>query len=302
MLLMTVIVDRRSARDERGEARQPTATPRAPQPSEAVVIRFKTNETMDGVYRAEAENPGAERAAPRTVNAPAKGRDVRLRIPAAARRVVRGALQGDRVLQADRPLPAQDQLRRQRRAPCRLDPLHGGVLITYSMSVSADGYVNRPDGTFDWAAPTEELHRFHNQRMVETDVQLIGRNLYEIMLVWETEEFSEPAMAEFAELWRPLERVVFSNTLTSVEGSGRLATRSLEEEIAALGDRTDRRRRRRAGGGVHAARPDRRFPAVRRPDRARRRHAVLPPDVHVDLDLVETRTFGSTVHLRYRRV
>ena len=31
---------------------------------------------------------------------------------------------------------------------------------------------------------------------------------------------------------------MFSTTLTSVEGSSRLATRSLTEEIAALGDKT----------------------------------------------------------------
>jgi len=28
----------------------------------------------------------------------------------------------------------------------------------------------------------------------------------------------------------------------------------------------------------------------------------FPPDVHIALDLVETRPFGSTVFLRYRRV
>src|ERR687890_547061 len=78
------------------------------------------------------------------------------------------------------------------------------VVIRFSMSVSADGYVNGPDGTFDWSTPSEELHRFHNQRVAETDAQLLGRRLYETMLVWETQEFSDPTMAEFAELWRPL--------------------------------------------------------------------------------------------------
>jgi dihydrofolate reductase len=170
------------------------------------------------------------------------------------------------------------------------------------MSVSADGYINRPDGSIDWTAPSEELHRFHNQRMVETDVQLLGRNLYETMLVWETEEFSEPAMAEFAELWRPLERVVFSNTLTSIEGSGRLATRSLEDEIAALGDR-----RIAVGGAGLAAECMRRgliddFQLFVVPIVIGGGTPYFPPDVRVGLELVETRTFGSTVHLRYRRV
>lgn len=31
------------------------------------------------------------------------------------------------------------------------------------------------------------------------DAQLLGRRLYETMLVWDTEEFSDPVMVEFAE-------------------------------------------------------------------------------------------------------
>ena len=68
-------------------------------------------------------------------------------------------------------------------------------MIVYSMSVSADGYINRPDGAIDWTAPTDELHRFHNQRTAGTDAQLLGRNLYEAMLVWDLQEFSDPTMA-----------------------------------------------------------------------------------------------------------
>jgi len=41
------------------------------------------------------------------------------------------------------------------------------------------------------------------KRVAAIDVQLLGRRLYETMLVWGTEEFSEPVMAEFAEIWRP---------------------------------------------------------------------------------------------------
>jgi dihydrofolate reductase len=170
------------------------------------------------------------------------------------------------------------------------------------MSVSADGYINGPDGSIDWTAPTQELHRFHNQRVAETDVQLLGRSLYEAMLVWETEEFTDPAMAEFAELWRPLERVVFSTTLETIEGSGRLATRSLAEEIAALGDRNI------AVGGASLAASCMRegliddFHLFVVPVVLGGGTPYFPPDVSISLDLVETRTFGSTVHLRYRRV
>jgi dihydrofolate reductase len=175
-------------------------------------------------------------------------------------------------------------------------------MIVYSMSVSADGYINRPDGAIDWTAPTDELHRFHNQRTAGTDAQLLGRNLYEAMLVWDLQEFSDPTMAEFATLWRPLEKIVFSTTLTSVEGSSRLATRSLTEEIAALGDKTIG-----VGGASLAASCMREglideFHLFVVPVVLGGGTPYFPPDVNISLDLVETRTFGSTVHLRYRRV
>ena len=82
MLFMTVI-SIAGALVASGEKRvTPTATPRFPDPSEAVVIRFKTKQTLDGVYRAEAEYPGCRTRSSGTRNAPAKGRDVRLRIRA----------------------------------------------------------------------------------------------------------------------------------------------------------------------------------------------------------------------------
>jgi dihydrofolate reductase len=174
-------------------------------------------------------------------------------------------------------------------------------VITYSMSLSADGYVAGPDGSFGWGVPSEELHRFHNERVAAVDAQLLGRRLYETMLVWDTEEFSEPVMAEFAEIWRPLEKVVFSTTLTSVEGSNRLATGTLEEEIAALGDR------RIAVGGAGLAAECMRLGLVDEfelfvvPVVVGGGTPFFPPDVQIDLKLVETRNFDGTVYLHYRR-
>jgi len=36
-------------------------------------------------------------------------------------------------------------------------------VISYSMSLSADGYIAGPDGSLDWAVPSQELHHFHNE-------------------------------------------------------------------------------------------------------------------------------------------
>jgi dihydrofolate reductase len=182
-----------------------------------------------------------------------------------------------------------------------LDPLHCVPVISYSMSLSADGYIAGPDGSFDWTKPSRELHQLHNERVAAVDAQLLGRRLYETMLVWDTEEFSDPTMAEFAEIWRPLEKIVFSTTLRSVEGSNRLAAGSLEEEIAALGDR-----RIAVGGAGLAAECMRRglideFELFVVPFVVGGGTPYFPPDVRIDLELIETRTIDGTVFLRYRR-
>jgi dihydrofolate reductase len=106
-------------------------------------------------------------------------------------------------------------------------------------------------------------------------------------------------MAEFAEIWRPLEKIVFSTTLTSVEGSNRLATGSLEEEIAGLGDR-----RIAVGGAALAAECMRRglvdeFELFLVPVVLGGGTPYFPPDVQIDPELVETRAFGETLYLHY---
>ena len=58
------------------------------------------------------------------------------------------------------------------------------------------------------------------------------------MLVWETPEqtMSGAAELEFARIWRPIPKVVFSRTLDSVAGNARLATGDIAAEVARLRD------------------------------------------------------------------
>src|ERR687894_1401402 len=103
------------------------------------------------------------------------------------------------------------------------------------MSVSVDGFIADREGAFGWTAPDEELFRFHLAEVRKLGGFLIGRRLYETMLVWET----DPSMREdelrdaFADAWCALPKVVFSRTLDSVQGNARLARASLTEEVAA---------------------------------------------------------------------
>ncbi|KRB76437.1 deaminase [Nocardioides sp. Root190] len=181
--------------------------------------------------------------------------------------------------------------------------------VTYSLGQSLDGFTIGPDGRFDWNAPDEELFTFTTEEVREVDVHLMGRRLYEAMLYWEQPENADsfgPLEQEFARLWLALPKLVFSRTLTSVEGSNaQLATAGLAEEIERLraepGDGVI------AIGGATLATEAARLGLV---DEYRMRiqpvlvGGGLPyfplDEQRVDLELLETRVFSQVVHLRYR--
>lgn len=109
--------------------------------------------------------------------------------------------------------------------------------VVYTMNVSLDGYVVGPDGSFNWTAPDERVFRFHTEQTRGLSTYVMGRRLYETMQYWETVEQS-PELAfdtvEWASIWRALPKVVFSTTLSEVEGNARLATGGLVEEVERL--------------------------------------------------------------------
>ena len=181
--------------------------------------------------------------------------------------------------------------------------------VTYSMAVSLDGYVVGPDGTFDWMAPDEEIFNLTTDEVRNVGVHLLGRRLYESMLYWENVD-QAPSLdfstLEFAAIWRAIPKVVFSTTLSAVEGNARLASGGLAEEIGRLrgevaeGDIA-------IGGATLAAEAA----ALGLIDEYRIR--VLPLLVggglpyfprredRVNLELIESRTLTSkVVYLRYR--
>jgi dihydrofolate reductase len=137
----------------------------------------------------------------------------------------------------------------------------------------------------------------------------MGRRLYETMLYWETadqDQSLDAAELEWAALWKPLPKVVFSTTLSAVQGNARLASDGLAEEIERL------RAQPEAGdiaiGGATLAAEAAALDLI-----DEYRVMVYPVLVgggdpffpqrqrRVDLELVETRAYGSgVVYLRYR--
>jgi dihydrofolate reductase len=180
--------------------------------------------------------------------------------------------------------------------------------VTYSMGVSADGYIVGPDGGFDWTVADEEVFRFWIDDIRQVGVHLLGRRLYETMLYWETVDQAslDDAELEWAALWKPLPKVVFSTTLSAVQGNARLASGGLAEEIERL--RAEPEEGEIAIGGATLAAEAAASGLI---DEYRAMvHPVLvgggipffpQHERRVDLELVETRTFGSrVVYLRYR--
>jgi dihydrofolate reductase len=179
--------------------------------------------------------------------------------------------------------------------------------LIYSFGVSLDGFIAGPDGGFDWAAPDDELHRFHNEQARELGAHLLGRRLYETMVVWETVDADASApehILEFAGIWKATPKIVFSTTLERVEGNARLVRDGAGEEVARL--------KEEPGGDLAVGGAGLASTFIKLGLVDEYRLFVNPVVVgggtpyfpslneRIDLELVETREFGSrVVYVRY---
>src|SRR5215469_884638 len=90
--------------------------------------------------------------------------------------------------------------------------------LIYSVIASADGYVEDAAGSFDWAAPDEELLGFVNDLERPVGTYLYGRRMYQTMLYWETAHTlpdQPPSVREFTRIWQAADKIVFSATLAT---------------------------------------------------------------------------------------
>ncbi|MGH2879460.1 MAG: dihydrofolate reductase family protein [Solirubrobacteraceae bacterium] len=180
--------------------------------------------------------------------------------------------------------------------------------LIYSMTVSLDGFIAGPDGGIEWSAPDEELFRFHTRQVEELGVHLCGRRLYETMAYWETVDESSLVAdhVKFAQLWRALPKVVFSTTLESVTGNATLVRDGVAEEVSRLKEQPGKDI---AVGGAGLAAACMKLGLIDEwhmfvsPVLLGAGTPYFPPlDKEINLELIETKMFGSRVaYLRYRR-
>ncbi len=178
--------------------------------------------------------------------------------------------------------------------------------LSYSISTSLDGYVNDAQGSIEFSVPTEEEHAFFNEQERRVDTYLFGRRMYETMQVWETLDDDDAVMREYQDIWRGIDKIVYSTTLEADDVT--TARTRLERSFDADAVRALKADRTVSIGGpnlaAHALRAglvDDMYQFVR-PVILGGGTSWLPHDGHhVDLQLVAERRFASgLVFLHYR--
>jgi len=176
------------------------------------------------------------------------------------------------------------------------------------MGLSLDGYITDRAGRFDWSAPSAEQFRFHLEEVGRLGAAILGRKLYETMLVWETDpelRHGEDSAA-FTDVWTALPKVVFSRTLESVQGNARLARGAFAEEVATVLASTEKDVE--IGGATLTAQAIEldlvdEFRLFRAPVLVGGGQPFFPPVTeHRQLELADTRRFDRVVYECYRRV
>ena len=190
-----------------------------------------------------------------------------------------------------------------------------GKLI-YLITTSLDGFVADKNGDFEWAMPSEEVHAFVNDIVRNVGTSLMGRNMYEIMKVWDTiptEGIGGPmdgpseAMNDYAKIWRDAKKIVYSTSLSDVTISNATIERSFDpnaiQKLVAESDKDfDIGGPHLAAEAIKAGIVDE-YHQIIVPQLIGSGNYWLPKDVESKLKLVDLRKFeNGFVHLQYSKV
>lgn len=180
--------------------------------------------------------------------------------------------------------------------------------LIYTANVSLDGFIEDAGGNFDFTTPDDDVFVFITDLERSAGTYLYGRRLYETMAVWETDPglaAQSQLMADFADMWRAADKVVYSTTLEGVSTAKTRLERRFDPDAiramkaAAPGHLTV--------GGANLARQGFEAGLV---DECRLFVApvvvgggkpALPRDMRLDLELADEQRFSSgTIYVRYR--
>ncbi|PZF88162.1 dihydrofolate reductase family protein [Micromonospora deserti] len=181
--------------------------------------------------------------------------------------------------------------------------------LVYWVHQSVDGFIEGPNGEFDWPAMGPELSAYSFELTDRADTFLYGRKVWGLMSwYWpRAEQISQdPHDLRFAPVWRRTPKIVISRTLESAEYEARVIGRALGAEIAELKAQPGGELLLTGGSGAAAALTGLglidEYQVVVHPVVLGGGTPVFPDKERLDLRLVETRSFdGRSVLLRYVR-
>jgi dihydrofolate reductase len=180
--------------------------------------------------------------------------------------------------------------------------------LIYSVIASLDGYIEDAQGSFDWAAPDEEVHAFVNDLERPVGTYLYGRRMYETMRYWETEGSGpeQPAVShDFAQIWRAADKIVYSRTLRAPSSARTRLESAFDAEAVTRLKETSR-------SDISVGGPELAAQAIAAglvdecqlflsPVAVGGGKRALPANVRVQLELLDERRFHSgVVYLSYR--
>jgi dihydrofolate reductase len=182
--------------------------------------------------------------------------------------------------------------------------------LIWMMSVSVDGYMEGPNRDIDWHMVDDELHRHMNGWLGAAGVFLEGRVTYQLMAeFWPTADqnpAAPPTVVEFARIWRDMPKIVYSRTLDRAEWNATVVPAVVPAEVLAL--------KAQPGGDLVLGGSDlgSEFACHDLIDEyrlyvhpmviGRGTPALRPSNARVELQLIESHTFGNgVVLLRYQR-
>jgi dihydrofolate reductase len=180
--------------------------------------------------------------------------------------------------------------------------------LIYMAITSLDGYVADEHGSFDWAAPSDEVHAVVNDLLRPVGTHLYGRRMYDVLVVWEhADEFADqqPVIRDFAAIWQSADKVVYSRTLAEPASARTRIERSFD--VTAVRQLKDTAARDLSIGGPELAAQAIMAGLVDEchlflnPVTVGGGTPALPEHARWDLELLDERRFANgVVHLHYR--
>lgn len=179
--------------------------------------------------------------------------------------------------------------------------------IIYYVHTSVDGYIDGPNGEFDWPVLGPELSGYSLALDDTVDTFLYGRVVWEMMSgFWPRAESmsDDPHDVAFAPVWRAKPKVVFSRTLTGADWNTTVVGGDLVDTVDALKRRDGKDMLLTGGSSLAGSLASLglidEFHLVVHPVVLGGGKPLLPVDGRAGLSLAESRTFdGTTVLVRY---